>query len=181
MEQIRKSAESRRPFPGIPTGVRGQPSPHRHLRKESAIALGVGKSFTSIPLLSEKPIVRSHPPADFNKCLLAKIASAANKSRLIGAQRNSTEGLPSIARDDLIETLAKKRIYTSTTRELTEEAALPTLKVNAPKTTIEPDADQVRCHRTVRYASHPAVWQVYGRQWEELQLRKFADTQNELR
>ena len=145
-------------------------SPHRRLQNDSAVALGVGRAFTRIPLLIEKPIVRSPRPSDFNECLLAEIAKSA---RARTGHRSTSRACV-----DQIELLAKKRVYTSTTRGFTDEAALPTRRVDPPPTTLERDADPVRCHRAVRYAARPAAWQLCAREWDAMQLRKSSDTQN---
>ena len=147
-------------------------APHRRLENDSPTALGIGRTSTRIPLLVEKPIVRSPRPSEFNECLRADIKAAnptCNKSK------ESSEGrLPSIVCDDHIHRLSVKRLYTSTTREATEMAALPTAQTNAPSTTLEIDADPVRC-RTVRYAPRPSQWQLYAREWDAMQLRKSSE------
>ena len=148
-------------------------SPHRRLQNESATALGVGRAFTRIPILIEKPIVRSPRPADFNDCLRADIADAARTCCNHSSAANLRH-LPSIVCDDQIDALSTKRIYTSTTRQSSEEAALPTPRIEPPLTTLERDADPVRCRRAVRYAPRPAAWQRYAREWDAMQLRKSA-------
>lgn len=148
-------------------------SPHRRLQNDSAIALGVGRAFTRIPLLIEKPIVRSPRPSDFNKCLLADIAAAAGAHSR--DQRCANRPRPIVC-DEQVESLSKRRTYTSTTRESTEEAALPTLRIEPPPSTLERDADPVRCRRrAARYAPRPSAWQHYAREWDAMQLRKFSD------
>ena len=162
--------------PTIHSSVHVPRSPHRRLQNDSAIALGVGRAFTRIPLLIEKPIVRSPRPSDFNRCLLAEIGAAAN-SRGRGTIKLSASRPRPIVCDDQIETLSRKRIYTSTTRGSTDEAALPTPRIDPPLTTLERDADPVTvCRRAARYAPRPAAWQHYAREWDAMQLRKTSDS-----
>ena len=145
-------------------------SPHRRLQYDSATALGVGRAFTRIPILIETPIVRSPRPSDFNACLRADIADAwRTPSNLCSKGRS----LPSIVCDEPIEELSRKRLYTSTTRQSSEEAALPTLQIDPPLTTLERDAEPIgRCRRAARYAPRPAAWQRYAREWDAMQLRR---------
>ena len=147
-------------------------APHRRLQHDSPTALGVGRASTRIPLLVEKPIVRSPRPSEFNECLRADIEGALpSHSRAKPQSTSFTERLPSIVTDEHILLLAKKRLYTSTTREATEEAALPTPQRNVPQTTLEREADPVR-YRATRYLPRPSVWQHYAREWDAMQLRR---------
>ena len=161
-------------LPPIHSSVPNPRSPHRRLQNDSAIALGVGRAFTRIPLLIEKPIVRSPRPSDFNKCLLADIAASSHAAAAF-LQHSGSQPRPTVC-DDQIETLSRKRIYTSTTRGSTDEAALPTPRIDPPPTTLERDADPVTvCRRAARYAPQPATWQHYAREWDAMQLRKSSD------
>ena len=150
-------------------------APHRRLQNDSPTALGVS---TRIPLLVEKPIVRSPRPSEFNECLRADTAAVVctlDRSKYVQPQTKPlTERLPRIVCDDQVQALSEKRLYTSTTREATEEAALPTPRRAVPRTTLEREADPVRC-RAVRYSPRPSVWQQYAREWDAMQLRRFSD------
>ena len=156
-------------------------APHRRLQNDSPTALGVGRASTSIPLLVEKPIVRSPWPSEFNEHLRAQNThrAAAFRSRT-HAQNKATslkERLPSMVCDEEIEKLSVKRFFTSTTREATEEAALPTPRWPVPRTTLEREADPVRS-RTMRYSSRPSLWQHYAREWDAMQLRTSSDRED---
>lgn len=143
-------------------------APHRRLQNDSPTALGVGRSSIRIPLLVEKPIVRSPRPSEFNERLRADT---------LYHTRSLAEPLPSLYCDDQVQRLSKKRLYTSTTREATEEAALPTPRRVVPHTTLEGEADPVR-YRAVRYSPRPSVWQHYAREWDAMQLRKSPEADN---
>ena len=151
-------------------------APHRRLQSDSPTALGVGKVYNRI-LLAEKPIVRSPRPSKFNECLRADNEAAINSDRSRSRQTTEAERLPSIICDDHVKLLSTKRLYTSTTREATEEAALSTPRRNVPLTTLEREADPVRC-RAVRYWPRPNVWQHYAREWDAMQLRRSPDSDN---
>ena len=152
-------------------------APHRRLKCDSPTALGVGRASTRIPLLVEKPIVRSPRPSEFNEYLRTTTAVPRDSSRSrVKLQTTLLEDkLPTILRDDHVQLLSRRRLYTSTTREATEEAALPTPRRNVPRTTLEREADPVRC-RAVRYSPRPCEWQHYAREWDAMQLRRAPDT-----
>ena len=143
--------------------------------KTQSYKLLSGWASTRVPLLVEKPIVRSPRPSEFNECLRADINASINIGKPQRSRASLKGRLPSIVCDDQVQQLSLKRLYTSTTREATEEAALPTPRINAPSTTLELDADPVRCRRAVRYAPRPSQWQRYAREWDATQLRKSSD------
>ena len=154
--------------PHVPKG------PHRRLLKDSPTALGVGRAATHIPLLVEKPIVRSPRPADFNQQLRADYERLATVLELSQHKIQAPKPLPSIACSEETERLSVRRRYTSTTREAAEEAALPTTERPVPQTTLQREADPVR-YRRLRYYPQPCAWQRYAREWDAMQLRKSSE------
>ena len=127
--------------------------------KTQSYKLGSGRASTRVPLLVEKPIVRSPRPSE---CLRTDINASINIGKPQRSRASLKGRLPSIVCDDQVQRLSLKRLYTSTTREATEEAALPTPRINAPSTTLEPDADPVRCRRAARYAPRPSATRESG-------------------
>ena len=175
-------AGQRKMFPSIHNHVSNAhvpKAPHRRLKSDSPTALGVGRASTRIPLLVEKPIVRSPRPSEFNEYLLTcrtvAVPQDSSRSRVKLQTTFLTDKLPSIFCADHVQFLSRKRLYTSTTREATEEAALPTPRRNVPRTTLEREADPVR-FRAVRYPPRPCEWQHYAREWDAMQLRRAPDT-----
>lgn len=145
-------------------------APHRRLRNDTPTALGVGRASIRIPLLVEKPIVRSPRPSEFNERLRADTARTLDRSKSL------TEPLPSLYCDEHVHRLSEKRLYTSTTREATEEAALPTPRRIVPRSTLERETDPVR-YRVIRYSPRPSLWQHYAREWDAMQLRRSPDAE----
>lgn len=145
-------------------------APHRRLQNDTPTALGVGRASIRIPLLVEKPIVRSPRPSEFNESLRADTIRTLDRSKSL------TEPLPSLYCDEHVYRLSEKRLYTSTTRESTEEAALPTPRRIVPRSTLEREADSVR-YRVIRYSPRPSLWQHYAREWDAMQLRRSPDAE----
>lgn len=148
--------------------------PHRRLLNDSPTALGVGRAATHIPLLVEKPIVRSPRPADFNQQLRADCERLAAVLEFSQHTTKAPKPLPDIVCTEETERLSVRRRYTSTTREATEEAALPTPERPIPRTTLQREADPVR-YRKQRYYTQPCAWQRYAREWDAMQLRRSSE------
>ena len=112
---------------------------------------------STICLSSEKPIVRTPRPQDFNRQLLSLTAREGNRSI-------SPKCSFSYHKDAL------QRRWTTTTKVATEEYALPTPRNIIPTTTLEPCADSVR-YRARETNQKPLLWQTYTREWDMKQLR----------
>lgn len=154
--------------PHVPKG------PHRRLLKDSPTALGVGRAATHIPLLVEKPIVRSPRPADFNQQLRADCERLTAVLEISQHKTTAPKHLPSIVCSEETERLFVRRRYTSTTQEATEEAALPSPERPVPQTTLQREADPVR-YRRLRYYPQPCAWQRYAREWDAMQPRRSSE------
>lgn len=171
---LKDSSNSRKTFPFIhhqSSNAHVPKAPHRRLRQDTPTALGVGRASIRIPLLVDKPIVRSPCPSEFNERL------RADSARTINCSPKSNSSLPSLYCDEQVQRLSKKRVYTSTTREATEEAALPTPRRIVPHSTLEREADPVR-YRAIRYSPRPSLWQQYAREWDAMQLRMSSDAES---
>ena len=175
-------AGQRKTFPSIQnyaSNAHVPRAPHRRLKSDSPTALGVGRASTRIPLLVEKPIVRSPRPSEFNEhlltCRTAAVPQDSSRSRIKPQTTLLTDKLPSIFCDDHVQLLSRKRLYTSTTREAAEDANLPTPRRSVPRTTLERETDPVRC-RAIRYLPRPREWQHYAREWDAMQLRRAPDS-----
>ena len=145
--------------------------PHRRLVVgDRPTALGLGTTAPStIHLSSDKPIVRLPCPGEFNHELLA---STARLEKQLGTPLRATQRKDfGYYCNEEVNRISVQRRWTSTTREATEESALPTLKYSVPQTTLEACADPVR-HRTQKYQPAPCIWQQYAREWDVLQLRR---------
>lgn len=148
--------------------------PHRRLdtEKPTGLELGLGGAAAcrKLPdLFADKPIVRSSRPQVFNKETLAQTERMASKLADAGVAWKKDE--PSLFSDAMTKRMSVRRRWTSTTREATEEAALPTPRCAVPPTTLEPCADSVR-HRVGKYEARPCVWQQYAREWDLMQPRR---------
>lgn len=117
---------------------------------------------STICLSSEKPIVRTPRPQDFNRQLLSLTAREANRKSL---SKSTTPFSFSQYHKD-----AQQRRWTTTTKVATEEYALPTPRNSVPTTTLEPCADSVR-YRARETNQKPLLWQTYTREWDMKQLR----------
>lgn len=121
--------------------------------------------LSTIRLVEEKPIVRSPRPQSFNKQLLAVTKmNKTERPKVKGSCSNDRNG-----NEELFQSALQRR-WTSTTREATEEYALPTPRFSVPRTTLEVHADPVR-YRVEKTGPEPHVWQCYAREWDMMQLR----------
>ena len=147
--------------------------PHRRL---TAAGLDSGAVASNTVYLSlDKPIVRSPRPQDFNRKLLQHTEKLSQQRAFEFAARNKKKHDIKSAKkffcDEEVNRISVQRKWTSTTREATEESALPTPRYSVPQTTLETCADPVK-HRAQKYHPDPSLWQQYAREWDSAQFRK---------
>ena len=144
----------------IATNLHEPKGPHRILNAgDGRNALGFSDTRTSdcIRYHIEKPIVRSPRPQDFHVSLQPFAASKKASRNARGA-------------DTTAERLSLQRKWTTTTKEATEERALPTIRPVAPIRTLEECADPVTC-RLPKSHRCSMLWQRLGRRWDAIQMR----------
>ena len=145
--------------------------PHRILVADRPTGLGLGLATKAPVLFEDKPIVRSSWPQTFDKELVAQTEHLARK---LAIPVHSKSDEPTLRYDDCdrqtVDKISVRRRWTSTTREASEEAALPTPRYSPPATTLEPCADSVR-HRAKKYHAQPCVWQHFACEWDLMQPR----------
>lgn len=142
--------------------------PHRRLFVDRPTGLGLGTATCTMYLSADKPIVRSPRPQEFNRELLACTARLSPERLPLNIEEQERTGYYC---NKEVNKISVQRRWTSTTREATEESALPTPKWPVPISTLEPDADPVR-HRAQKCYPEPRIWQQYAREWDMMQLRR---------
>lgn len=146
--------------------------PHRKL---TTAELGSGAVASNTMLLSlDKPIVRSPRPQDLNRKLLHHTEKMSQKRAFEFADRSKNKHDKSAKGffcDEEVNKISAQRKWTSTTREATEESALPTPRYSVPHTTLETCADPVK-HPAQKYRPNPCLWQQYAREWDSTQFRR---------
>lgn len=153
--------------------------PHRRLRTDRSTAFTHETEASSLLyLLSDKPIVRRSRPQYFNRELLALTARRGKARGSVSECRAEKKTHGQFSDNERVNKLSIQRRWTSTTREASEESALPTPKHPVPENTLELQTDPVRL-RLRRYQPQPYPWQQYAREWDAMQVRRPMDTREE--
>ena len=102
----------------------------------------------------DKPIVRTPRPQDYDKYLqlFKKPTNVNNMS--------------------LYERLVLQRIWTTTTKEASEESAIPTTRPAMPNNTLEQHGPDLLTCRPPHNHYNPMLWQRMGRRWDAFQIRE---------
>ena len=141
--------------------------PHRRLTTAGLYSEAVASNAMNLSL--DKPIVRSPRPQDFNRELLHRTEKISQEQTF--AAQNKNKRAKEFYCDKKVNRISVQRRWTSTTREATEESALPTPRYSVPQSTLETCADPVK-PRAQKYHPHPCFWQQYAREWDSVQFRK---------
>lgn len=145
-----------------PVHLSGQPSRVPHRRVDPSYFDDSVSTSTSINYHTEKPIIRTPRPREFNQWLNQYLYTMRPKNTV--APRSV----------DMVNSLATHRQWTSATAfALQEFAPRPPTRL-VPSTTREESVDPVSsCLRSSNKCHHksPMLWQELGRKWDFVQFR----------
>ena len=134
-----------------------------HLFVMSWYSLSSRDRLSTVLLASEKPIVRSTQPQNFNRELIARTSR----------KENAQSGKVAVGTNTLKERLASQYRWSTTSGQAAAECALPIPRFPVPSSTLERHADPVRQgEKSSSRRREPNVWQQFAREWDMIQARR---------